>query len=191
MEIDENTSTEVLAGNPGAAPRVAFCSLLAIGGAALVTRGASLQGFAWWFLLVFLLGTLLEGNVVYGKVDRFKYSTIVALCFWLTLVALFLLTGLGPSRFIPDGEAIGVDFFQVPKRLTLLLNPVYTLVFMIIGVLTLVGVYIASLASQHTLTLLREWNSIPDTDIRSFKARYQTTIFLITGIATLVAYFAV
>jgi len=100
------------------------------------------------------------------------------------------LTGVGPSRFTPNQQAIGVDFSRIPERLELILSPAYAGVFAFIGVATVLGVYIASLASSHTLVLLRQWNNVPDKDINRFKKRYRVSVSVLAGIAGLVAYFA-
>jgi len=54
--------SEFMLAEPDNSPRTAFCCLLAIGGAALVTKGVELQGFMWLFFVNCLIGHIARGK---------------------------------------------------------------------------------------------------------------------------------
>jgi hypothetical protein len=181
--------SEFMLAEPDNSPRIAFCCLLAIGGAALVTKGVELQGFMWWFLLIVLLGTLLEGNTAYAKIKRLNFSAIIGLFFVTALIGLFILTGVGPSNFAPNEQDIGVDFTKIPERLNPALTSNFSFGFIFICTATIFGIYMASLASSHTMILYKEWQNIPDEDINSFKKRWRVSVSVVLGIVALATYF--
>jgi hypothetical protein len=171
-------------------PRIAFCSIVAVGGAVLVVHGDDLQGFIWWFLLVFLLGTVLEGNYEYSCKKRLKYSSIIGIFFYITSIVMFLLRGVGLSRYLLDRQSVGLDFKRIPIRFDLFLDQWIFAGFLLAGVGTIIAIYLAGQASSYTLKILRIWNNVSEKDINKFKTKYKVLVVILTGLAALVAHFA-
>lgn len=168
--------------------RLAFCSLIAIVGAAFVVYGVNLQGFIWWFLVTIIIGTLLQSGENLTTKELVKAGTIIALFFILTSLTLFILLGAGMSGF-RQGNDKGVDINHVAMRLNLLGHSNLGYVYGGVAVATAIVIMLASLAASYTIALLvRVWE-IDESQVGKLKKRVgaiTTVASLITGI---VAYF--
>lgn len=168
---------------------LSFCSLISIGGAAVVTKGAGLQGIAWWFLLMLVLGTLIQEKHNRNR-DRILKSCVVSLFFIISASCIFVLYGVGLSGFSPEGVNVGIDFAKIPDRLSLLLEPFIGGSFLVVGVLSALAIWMANVAKSQTLNYLIEFRRVPDDAVNSLALKYKALAGGISGLAALIAYFA-
>ncbi len=108
--------------------RVTLCVLLALVGGIWVTKGDSHDAISSWLIMVFVIGAMLEGNTILHWRKRLKYSLIIGLSFFVTIITLFWLFGFEASSSDQSQGGLVSDFTVLSERINSLRSLVYALI---------------------------------------------------------------
>jgi hypothetical protein len=168
--------------------RVAFGCAVAAGGAVPVVMGVNFQGVVWWFILAFVLGTLVEGGDNFGLARRTWSSVIVGAVFICSCALLFILTGVALSGYRVGPT--GVDFFRIPERSANFLQVNFLGGYVGAGVLTMIMLWIFSCASSYTVEIISHGWRLSPGEVSALKLKLKLLTLIGGTVAAFVAYFA-
>jgi hypothetical protein len=170
--------------------RIAFCCVLAAVGAVAVTLGSAFQAVAWWFILVLVLGTLLEGGDSLPTWKRIYFCVAVGACFIVSGAFLFVLFGrpFSSAKFVSEAQLV-LDPSRFPERLQFLGNPMTGGgLYGSIGIVTVLTVWISSYASTYTIRFARILWDADESRLAVFKKKIDLLVLIAGSLAGLAVY---